>query len=266
MSIINHKNYNNMSKIKIDVKQEVTSVLPFMPFPEFNNLCLGFLTAVEYDETEAKDSQWEYAGQTVPKLTFRFVQYKAKADDKDRVFSHRELPIATIKVSGEEVTDANLVLMYTEMWKRIKHIHDQYVDSPNYKEIKSIPEFDAHASLNERLATFTKFFKQMADAFNKGKDKETPIYLPHGAVGADKTNLLAMKLIAGGRNNGTLVFPTFVGTGFVEQAKFKGPKLDSILVFKAKETVELGSATANPAGAVAAQSDISAQIADQLLQ
>jgi len=251
-----------MGKIKIDVNQSVTSVLPFKPFAGFNNLCLGYLTKVEVTESEAKDSNWEYANETVPRLTFIFEQYKENADKKDRMFFHSELPIASIKVSGEEVTDENLQIMYQEMWKRIKHIHDQYIGTPNYKEIKTVPEFDPDATTEEKLAIFKKFYEAMAKSFNEGKDKTASIFEPYG--GKDRKNLLAMKLIASTGKNRRLVFPTFVRTGFVEQAKIKNGKLDTILAFSPNETVDLGS-TAVPAGAAGSQTEVSNEIAAQLL-
>jgi len=233
-----------MSKIKINSKEAVTSRLGFKPFAQFDDLCYGRLTKVEVTESEIKEtSNWEYKGLTVPRLSFEFIQHKLSKADPDRFYGFAELPIANIKSDGTDITDESLLTMYTEMWRRIKHIHDQYTVAPNFKAIDFDPEFDTGLSIDKRVESFKTFFTKFADAFNKGTDGK-PIYLVEGD---DTAYGCAMKLIASGNKKSYLAFPNFVGKGFIQRCGIKSGKLDTTLEFRANEGIELGgSALAQP--------------------
>ncbi len=228
-----------MNPIKIDVNQSVTSRLSFEPTPEYNNLCLGYLKEVRFEETESDSTaKWEFAGMTVPRIVFEFEQLKDQYNNRDRYYVHSELPVTITKSNGEERKETDIVRSYTEMWRRLKHIHDAYAKSANFSPINENPEFDPSLPEGERLDQIKAFFKYMAKAFNVGKDKETPIFEPNG--GDKRTNLVAMKLIATGQKGNRLAFPTFVGKGFIEPAAFTNSKLDVTLKFGPNETVQLG--------------------------
>ena len=222
-----------MTKLKIDVNADVTSRLGFEPMAQFGNLCPAYLTTVEVTTSKIDDdSKWEYAGHEVPRLAFHFTEWKENASDKDRFFTHAELPIAIVKTDGTNVTEENLEKMYTEMWKRIKHIHDQFEGSPNYKAISFNVEFEPSAPLEERIKAFTKFFDNIAKSFNVGKDGSTPIF---GAK-----DLVALKLIASGKKLSYYGLPTFVGKGFIERVSIAKGKMTTTLRFGASENVKLG--------------------------
>jgi len=231
-----------MAKIKVDKNVDVTARLPFKPFPQFNNMCPAYLTSVEVTTSEIDaNSKWEYAGLVVPRISFHFTEYKAKATDPDRYFTHSELPISHVKVNGENVTEKNLEIMYLELWKRLKHIHDQFEGNANYKKISFDLEVDTDMSIDDRVKWFTKFFNDFAKAFNVGKDKTNPIYSPK--------DLLLLKLIASGKKLTYLGFPTFVGTGFIQKVNIVNGKIETTLAFRPNEAVELG-ATASIANTV----------------
>lgn len=260
----------NKDIIKIDLNQEVTQSLPFEPFAEFDDLCLGFLKEVSVTSTTAKTkeegSKWEYAGMEVWQLIFMFQQYRKLADEKERLFFHRELSIATIKVTGVQITPKNLNNMYVELWKRIRHIHDQYKESPNYKPFTKAPEFNPQASKTDRAEAFKVFFNDMADAFNKGKGNK-PIYEPWDNT--DKTNLKILKLIASGDNKDKLDFPHYVGSGFMEAYSIDANgKLNTTLKLGHKETVKLGGDKGAPipmGGGAGVASAVSDEVANKLL-
>lgn len=232
-----------MSKIKIDKSVEVTKSLPFKPMPEFGGLCLGFLSRVSVVEVESKeDAKWEFAGQTIPRLQFEFVQFKADPNDKDRIYTQGIMPVTLTLSNGDERESAKVVTSYQNVWNQIKHLHDQYKGTENYKELAVEPEFDTDLSVEERLNEFRKFFTAVAKEFNGTKGKS--LFASTG--GKDK--LLTMKLIVDGNQ---LKFPDFVGRGYVETAKFKDGKLDTTLFFTQSETYtfEAGGKAAAPSGA-----------------
>ncbi len=238
-----------MNPIKINLNDSVTSRLTFEPYEAYNNLCLGYLTSVSVQESEsAADAKWAFAGMSTPRLVFEFVQLKDQYNTKDRYFIHSELPISNTDKTGAVREDKDITSDYIEMWRRIKHIHDAYVSSPNYTPITEEPEFDPSLPEGELLAAFKVFFTKMAEAFNTGKDGKTPIFEPSGT--AKKLNLVALKLVAGGMNSARLVFPKYINKGIIEPAVFSNSKLDVSLKFRPNETVVLGQTTmargANP--------------------
>lgn len=248
-----------MTKVKIDTKDPVTSRLPFEPFEQYNNFCVGELESIEISESKIdEDSKWEFKGLTVPRIAFHFVQMKLKATEPDRFFTHSELPIAKVKVDGTFVTDENIQKMYTEMWRRLKHIHDQYRISPNYKPFPDDfeLEFNVDGTPEERVKEFVDFFKNIKNAFEQGKNKK-PIYLD--AEG--KRIPMTMKLIASGNRKSYLAFPVFVGRGFIEPFKVEAGKLKTVLRFGPSETTSLGSAPpAQPAASGAQMPELSPEM------
>lgn len=229
-----------MSKqVKIDVNQDVTSRLAFEPIAAYNNMCLGFLKDVRVEETESKeDAKWEFSGHTVARLVFEFVQLKDVHNNKDRFFTYGIMPVQTKKTDGDR-TDKDIAGSYVEMWRKIKHIHDQYVTSPNYAPISLVPEFDYDKSVEDRLADIKTFFQAIAASFQVGKDKATPIYMPYD--NDKKVRCIVMKLVASGQKNAYLSFPDFTGKGFVEVAVLTNGKLDTALKFTGNETAVVGS-------------------------
>jgi len=207
--------------IKFDSKKQVTNKLKFKPDHEFNNLCLGKLLNVEvtknkhekFDE-KGKESTWEYAGMMIPNLVFSFKQvHREESFDKaERFYDHREGIITQTKRNGEPIEMKKVMEMYEAMWDRIKHIHDAFQSSPNYKPFGDIPEIDEKADAATRLEQITKFFDFVAASFNKGKN-DKPIYVDTN----DQPIILWMKLLPEYKEGKYLTFPTFVGEGFIER-------------------------------------------------
>lgn len=236
-----------MAKMKINVKQEAAGRLPFVPFIEHDNLCLGYLTGVRLVESEIKaDSKWEFSGMKITSLVFDFVQYKANAIEKDRFHTESELPIANVLSTGEPRAAATIEKDFNDLFLRVKHIHDQFAGSPNYKAFDVDLEVEVDGPAKKRLDSQKALFTALADAFNKGLDGETPIY--------STKVLLAMKLIATERkaNNGKkfrqLLLPRYVGKGTVEAVRIdkQTGKMHYTLVFKPGESVDLKGKVVQP--------------------
>lgn len=252
--------------IKIDKNQEVTSRLGFKPLPQFNNFCLGFLTNVEVTESEiSNDSKWEFKGKTVPRLAFHFDAWRGSTNDPERFYGKSEMLIAGINNKGEAITDDNLVGMYTELWKRIKHLHDQYRGTANYKEMDFDVAFEPKDPIDKRIADMKTFFNNVAKAFNSGKNKK--------AIYADNSALLAMKLIKTskktkkGKTYFVLDLPNYVGKGYLQAVKVVDGKIDTTLEFTGTETVDLTAAPVAAAGGDAKQfnaSGVPADVAEEL--
>ena len=243
-----------MPKIKINTQESVTGRLGFKPFKKYNNLCLGYLTGVEITTSEIEeDSKWEYAGKTVPRLAFHFEQFKEDSSSPDRFYTRTEMLIASVNSKGEPIAEDNLTGMYTELWKRIKHLHDQFAKAPNYKPIDFEVEFEPNDPIDKRIADMTKFFKNVADAFNVGKDGKSPIY--------STETLLAMKLIKTaktsqkGKTYFTLDMSNYVGKGQFDTPIIKEGKIITVLEFTSNETVDLTAPTATTAVAGVGQGE-----------
>ena len=255
------------NKIKLDVNAEVTSRLKFEPSPINKNLCIGQLESVEITESVIDaDSEWEYKGLTVPRIAFHFTNFKLSVEDPDRFFTHSELPIARIKKDGTPIKDSDYVNMITELWKRIKHIHNAYkkAKSPNYRPITVIPDFttDTTSTPETRLAEFKEFFNIIFNSF-KGVGEEKPIWLDVNG----KSIVAAMKLIATPTRDGRsmyLAFPHYVTEGFIEPYLTKDGKIDTTLRFRPSESTELKAATM-PAAMVAG-GNMEAEVDDPVRQ
>jgi len=224
-----------MSKIKINVNESVTKRLPFKPDPEYDNMCVGTLIGVEVTESEiAADKNWEYAGKVVPRLVFTFKQNKKDKSDSDRFHSHSEMLVANTKADGTDRKEADIINSYKEAWSHVKHIHDAFATHPNYKPITSAPEFDPDLAIDAKILMFRAFYDGIVKAFNNGNDGETPIY--------DKTFNVTVKLLASGRNDAYLGFPSFTNKGFIEKTRILNGVFKTDLAFYGTETYKLGGA------------------------
>lgn len=240
-----------MGKIKLDINQEVTGRLPFIPFKEFNDLCVGKLTDVEKTTTTSKDdANWEFAGKEIPMLSFRFTQFKKNANDKDRFMTMSFTPISNQKSDGVERTASALEVSYKQMFQKIKHLHDQYAGNENFASWTVPVEFDTELDVDGRLAEFTAFFDAVVKAFNNGKDGQNPVY--------NKDQYLTIVMIASGNKKSYLALPDFVGKGIFDIFKSKNGKIDTYLTIPPNETVELGlgNVAATPMGASNATADV----------
>lgn len=231
-------------KFKADVNKDVTASLKFKPsvYKDLNGLCLGQLVGVEVTSEESpkilddgSENPYQFAGLKVPKIKWNFknVVRKEDEDKADRFFFHVEKPIISVKNDGEKMTDKSLESLYTQMWDRTKHIHDAFKNDPNYKPIAELPDIDPTAPEEKLVEQFTKFFEAIADAFNKGKN-DKPIYQDEEGKGLT----CYMKLVAEYGQRRYLVFPTYVGEGFIERFK-KG--VPPTIELKPKDTQELAA-------------------------
>lgn len=238
-------------KFKADVKKDVTASLKFKPsaYPDLNGLCLGKLVSVEVVKSESPkikddgtENTYQFAGLNVPALKFTFNNHVRK-DDKDkaeRIFIHVEKSIISVKNDGERMEDKDLENLYTQMWDRIKHIHDTYKNDVNYKAFKALPEVDPDAPADKLNEQFTDFFEAIATAFNSGKN-DKPVFLGE----EDKKLVVYMKLVAEYKQRRYLTFPTFVGEGFIERWKQGVPPT---IELKPSDTQELKAKGAKASG------------------
>jgi hypothetical protein len=224
---------------KFSADAQVTQELKFKPDPLKNGgLCLGNLLSVEVTRSDAEKntSDGEYGHMSIPQLVFRFKQVKDNAADPDRFHVHRERVINSMTSEGETVAQETLDSLYQSMWFRIKHMYDRMIDKPIDQKKLDAVIVDEHAKPAERIEQFFKFFTFVADLFNKG-DGGKPIF--------KKEETFVLKLVADYTTRKYYTFPTFVGQGFIERAKFKtvGDKkvLNTTLEIKPNESIELGA-------------------------
>lgn len=224
-----------MNKIKIDINKEVTSKLPFTPFPQFNDLCVGYLTDVEVYETKSSESKnWEFAGYTIPILAFRFTQYKLNVNEKDRFMTMSFMPISNTLSDGTDRLPSKLLVSYNQMFDKIRHLHDQYAGNENYSKFTTQFEFDPSLPIEDRIAEFKSVFESVVNDFKIGKDKKNPVY-------KEKQNLFIV-MVASGKSKSYLSVPDFVGKGIFDLYKVdnKG-KADTTLLIPVNATTKLGS-------------------------
>jgi len=233
--------------IIIDVNKDVTQRLKFEPSKAHGMFCIGRLDNVEFGEVESKPTaEWEFKGLTVPRIAFHFTNKKFDASEPDRFFSHSELPVPIVKKDGSA---SKYVINLTELWNRLKHIHNAFIGCPNYRPINpgDIPAFtdDLTSNPSVRLEEFKKFFTFMQKNFVGDPTKgEKPMWLDAQGNSID----LTMKLIAtDGDKAQYLALPTFVGTGFIQPFRLKGTALDTTLSFKGSETAVCQAMTISPA-------------------
>lgn len=239
-------------EIKIDKNKEVVGRLPFEPFAEFDNLCVGELIDVTKTETESKEeARWDYAGKTIPLLAFTFKQWKKKESDKDRFMTMSFTPISLTDKDGVEREMSKIIVSFNQMWDKIKHLHDQYMGNKNYKPMDAEPEFNG-STVDERLAEFDTFFEAVVNDFKLGKDKKTPIY--------NDGQFLSIVMVASGLKKSYLAVPSFVGKGIFELFKSKDGKIVTDLRIPITETTKLGATAMAQANPQASNTDLPPEI------
>jgi len=221
--------------MKFDAKAQVTQELKFKPLAELNDgISLGKLLSVEVHNSDADKNTGtgEYGGLSIPRIVWRFQQNKADSGDPDRFHNHVERVINSKMRDGTDIAPDTLNSLYESLWFRIKHMYDALGGQPiSQKDLdKLVPDETAEPA--DRIEQFRKLFEFFADKFNTGKNDKM---LAKGEV-------LAMKVIANYGDRKFYTFPTFVGQGFLEIAKFdKQGRLNTTLEIKPSESIVLGA-------------------------
>jgi hypothetical protein len=132
-----------------------------------------------------KHEKGEFAGREVPTLAIELGNFKLKADDPDRGYTHYIKVVGSKeKVEGTEDQykdrDASKIVDdNTEMWKLIKHFIESLVGSPNYRSVATISSKDVEENFDlpllgkadDRLLKYQKFFDYIS-AFINGDGNE----------------------------------------------------------------------------------------------
>jgi hypothetical protein len=228
--------------MKFDSSKQVESRLDIRPNPETFNLALVELESVEikdYDIAETdekgKESQSEFKGLTVPRISLTWKNHKLKEDEEDRFFTLSFGVIVSVKNDGTPVEKKDLTSLYETMFANLLHIHNSYKKANNYVAIKSLPDIDETATVKIRAKQFKDFFIAFEKAFN-GIDGKTQIF-----KNKDNSNIVSwLKLLPDYKKGIRYTTPTFVGQGFTEMAfqidnKWKKPLIE----IKPNENIEL---------------------------
>lgn len=230
---------------KFNADAVATNELTFHPDPnKYGGMCLGTLEKVEVLETDASKNtgEGEYGGLAIPRLSFRFKQLKEDKGDFDRFFNYQERVINTLYKEGNRVEQDKIDGLFESMWLRLKHMLERLGAKPIPQSELNKYEIDEDAEPEVRIKQFKKFFEFIAKRFNEGGEEGTPLY---------KGKTLVLKLIAEYKERRYLTFPTYVGKGFIEVAKWKEVKgrkvLNTSLELAHNETIELGKPNAAPA-------------------
>lgn len=215
-------------------EENVERRLPFKPDPQIGNLCIGTIDDVELVETETPkfnesgvESDWEYAGHTVPALRITFKQAPTKSDIKPRYYEHWFKVITSVDNKGDEVPTKTIMALYQGLYGQLRHICNAYKGLKEYdmKLSPKCPSIDPKASVEVRIQQFKAFFQFFYDLL-QGKGDE-PMY---------KGVKLYIKLVADYRTGKFLTIPTFVGRGFVERVL---PDVNPSIALEPNETVVL---------------------------
>ena len=151
-----------MSKVIIDVNASVTSRLAFEPIKEYDNKVVCNLIGVRVEEVSSdNDANWEYKGMTYKRLVFEFKQKIDQFNERDRFLTKSFLPITFVKTNGEMRTEENIIKSYQELWKNIKHLHDQFQGVAGFRPISFIPDFDLDVTIEDRLSQLGTFFENV---------------------------------------------------------------------------------------------------------
>jgi len=220
---------------RFDAKKQVTNELKFKPDPEVNDgLCLGKLLSVEvsWSDKENNKSEGEYGGMSLPQIKYRFKQVTGDTGDAPRFYVHRERIINSLTKEGDDVADKTLESLYQSMFDRMMHINERCSGTePSQAELNKVTP-DESATPEKRVEQFGKFFDYFAALLNEANSGK-PSY---------KGKTYVMKLVADYTSRKYYTFPTFVGEGFIEEARFnKANKLVTTIELKHNETIELGS-------------------------
>lgn len=248
--------------IKIDINQDVTSRLKVEPRKDMNNFVIMKLESMEYVEKHIEeDKAWEFKGLDIPRLAFHFVGH----DDPDgvaRYFSHSELPLSAVNTKGETSKEEKLSTRVTALYGRLRHIHDAFKGSPNYRPWTYVPVIstaEEKPSPADRIKEYFEFFKAVYVMFVGDESKgEKPIWLD--AEG--NSIVLTAKLIAvNGKTSQYLDFPTFVGEGFIQPFQLVDGKLKTTLRFRPSESAVIQNVVAaSPAAPTVDDKDVPAEL------
>ena len=224
-------------KIKLGIKagESATSKLAFRPSLEVNDgLNIGYLEVSVSKSEITPDSDWEFAGKTIPILTFHFLGEKEPQAHHFETFK----PISIKDIDKVKV-------IFDSMNKKIQHIME--VAGVPVETIEEILvnglEFES-TDTDHVITVFTEFFNKNEKAFNGDPKKKTNSVL----IVNGKPQLFLFKLIRDyQRNKGKLVLPFFPGEGFI-QKYVKGTK-PVIKLDITKETIKEREQTqSNPFG------------------
>jgi hypothetical protein len=245
----------------IDPKQKVTNRLNIEPKRDekgnwlYDGLCPVTLTEVRLVEQEYEKG--EFANKSVMSLAFEFVNIKANVNDPERYLTHVEKIVGTQEGKGDNATtmsDEKIGKIITNMWSRIKHIMDNLIMSPNYRDISTISDKDikkymdlpTSGTVDERIAAFNTFFTYICNYINGEGDKIKSMLLDK-----DGKFLNFWLILLPDYNSGKFyTIPTFVGTGFMESLKIdeKGKLLlPKIIHIKPTQSLELANNSRQPA-------------------
>lgn len=259
-----------MSTFKIDVNKDVTTRLNLEPTKDasgqgykFGGLVPARLVGIHIGTQTFKKGEFE--GHTVKTLNFEFENFKYAETESDRFLTHGEKIIGTKEKEDDgSYKDRNpddIAKNIDQMWSRIKHILDQCVLSPNYRNIANVSKEDLQkyfdlplsGTVEERIAKFEAFFEYIAQFANGDGASLKPIF--HLADGAGVA--MWLKLLPNYPDGKWYAIPGFVGQGFAEAATVVGKTLNpaKIIKIKASETLEL-SASRKGAGAAIENSSL----------
>lgn len=204
--------------LKFEGKKKVTSDLGFKPDMTIGGLCHAFLTKVEVieqkvDKVDDKNVErdWEYAGFTIPKLQFTFIQKKEENQSRDRILRHTEDPLTTIGKDGTPIEMDTITAIFEAMNDRIVHIHETFKGTPNYLPLTNL-ELDIKGDTKAKLESHKVMFTAIAKSFNEGKEGK-PIFVD--AKG--KSIPVYLKIQPDYKTKAFYTIPKFVGKGFIER-------------------------------------------------
>lgn len=198
---------------------QVESRLKLTPNPKTYNVAnviidaieLKSATPLEIDEKTGKESQYEYKGIEIPRLSVTFRTREVNENGEFAYLTHSWSPIVSIKNDGTPNEDVQKI--YVEMYKSLQHLYNAFKDSPNYKERAALPDIDIDGTPKVRANQTAAFFKVFLDSFTIGKDGKTPIY-KDGEIDID----CWLKIVANA--NGTSHdLPRYVEQGWIEAVK-----------------------------------------------
>lgn len=234
--------------IQLNNTESVESRLPIEPLMDKTTKKLyhdgiPFVKLIRVSVATVKHEKGEYANLEVPELQFEFINHKLASDEPDRFLLQREKAIHSMTANGgsEDMTpmDQDTIEKLTQsMWQRIKHIHDSFRMSPNWKDFALMTKEEVAEYMvlrhdgtpEERVEMFTKFFTFIADHFNNtsaGEDAE-PIF-KNGST----YHIMRLKVVADFKTGNRYGLPTFVKQGFIEPARKKDNKFVSpVTVYK----------------------------------
>ena len=245
----------------INPKEKVTNRLNIEPRKDekgnwlYDGLCPVTLTEVRLVELDYEKG--EFANKTVLGLAFEFMNVKANINDPERYLTHTEKIVGTQEGKGDNATtmsDEKIGKIIQNMWSRIKHIMDNLIMSPNYRDISTISDKDikkymdlpTSGTVDDRIAAFNAFFTYICQYINGDGNTIKSMLV-------DKDNKFMnfwLILLPDYSSGKYYTIPTFVGTGFIEPLKIaENNKLlpPRIIHIKPTQSLELANSTRQPA-------------------